>query len=443
MNFNDTEDYRAYNSNRKRRLTFSIYLVMLGIIIGALLTNYIRPVNEEKGRVRTDARKPEIAAVSRTDKVVEPDTSAIPVVRTSLRPVSVNETGMYPEFEEAVIAATEHAMPAVVSIHVTGMQLVYYSFRDPVLRMLYGKQMQRKPINGMGSGVIIDPEGIVITNDHVINITNEENIDFEKANITIKVVLYDGRTFEAKVIKHFPVQDIAILSIEGDNLPYLEIGASSDLRQGQSVLAIGNPFGDALTGGLLGGEPTVTRGIISATKRTLSIPADNFTRYYRNMLQTDASINEGNSGGALVDLRGKLVGINTAIMSPGGTGSIGIGFAFPADRVNLIMENLEEYGDVRQWYTGIKVQELTPALARSLDYEGTGVLIADTEKDSPGEESGLVQGDIIVKVDGFTVTTPKEIVNVFQGALPGETIMLTIVRNGKYKDTQLKVGAYE
>lgn len=425
-------DYRAYRKPRMKTLTFSLYLIMFGVILGVFLTNFLGPVlrNENTG----------------DDNAI----NAVPGGGAGSAPQSNLAAQMLPmgsgngteftaaDYDRAVVNVTERSLPAVVSIHVKGT--LNYVINDPYLRLLYGNQIARKPISGMGSGVIIDPDGTIITNDHVINIANQMNVDFAKSNIEIQVVLNDGRTFPAKVLQHFPVLDIAIISIDAKNLPYLELDSSGGARQGQTVLAIGNPFGDALTGGLLGSEPTVTKGIISATRRNLAIPTSTFTRYYRNMLQTDASINEGNSGGALINLDGKLVGINTAIMSPNGTGSIGIGFAFPADRVRLVFDHMKDGNDIGRWYTGIRVQELTPPLASSLAYNGTGVLTVDVEKNSPGDKSGLKKSDIIVKVDGFTVTSPSEVMNIFQGALPGEKVRLSIFRNSAFIDMTLEVG---
>ncbi|MBT4484573.1 MAG: PDZ domain-containing protein, partial [Candidatus Latescibacteria bacterium] len=338
-------------------------------------------------------------------------------------------------YEQAVITATQKAMPAVVSVHISGTQLVVRRFRDPFFDMLYGGRIGRKSIREMGSGVIIDPKGIIITNDHVIYAG-------KNAEVQITVVLTDGRTFPAKIIKQFHTQDIAILSIEGSNLPYIEIGPSSEVTPGQTVLAIGNPFGDALTGGLIGGEPTVTRGIISATRRNLTITQYGITRYYRNMLQTDASINEGNSGGALIDLEGKLVGINTAIFSPNSTGSIGIGFAAPSDRVKLILDSVNKYGDIGQPYTGISVQDVTRSFARSLDYEGSGgAIIDEIHRNSPGEKGGFKRGDIITKVNGFTVTSTEEVRSMFWGSVPGEQFTLTVYRDGKITELKLVLGS--
>ena len=403
-------DLSFFKTPRKRRIFTFLYLILFGMIIGVMLTLYLNP---SKNTPVTENIKSDIVnAQTHSQLPVTPDL----------------------EYEQAVIKATQKAMPAVVSIHVIGTQLVYYSFRDPFLDMLYGKRLGRQPIRGLGSGVIIDPKGIIVTNDHVINFPNTE--------IQIKVVLPDGRTFPAQVIQHFPNQDIAFISVEGTDLPYIEIGSSSLVIPGQTVLAIGNPFGDELTGGLLGGEPTVTRGIVSATRRNITFSSEGITRYYRNMLQTDASINEGNSGGALIDLQGKLVGINTAIMSPKGAGSIGIGFAAPSDRVKLILDRVKEFGDIGKPYTGISVQDITSEIARTSGYKETeGVIINSVEKNSPGENSGFIVGDIITKVNGFRTTNTEDVQSMFMGSVPGENFVLTVFRNSKIIDVVLTLGS--
>jgi S1-C subfamily serine protease len=299
--------------------------------------------------------------------------------------------------------------------------------------MFYGPQKER--FSGMGSGVIIDSDGIVVTNDHVIRMRGQVG--------QLDVILTNGRKFRAKVVKDFPEQDLAILRIEGKNFPYLNIGSSKDVQPGQTVLAIGNPFGDALNGGLSYGEPTVTRGIISATKRNLTAPTDegNGDRYYRSMIQTDAAINPGNSGGPLIDLRGNLIGINTAIYSESG-GSVGIGFAIPADRVSLILENVRKKNDVGQWYTGIAVQDLTRDIADALGFRGDGgSVITKVENGSPADRSGLRRGDVITRVNGFVIGNSEELISMFRGSVPGETIRLTVFREGKAFDAELKVGS--
>jgi len=409
-------DYRAFKTPKKRRFT-SIYLIMLGIIIGVGLTNTLRPLRNTPPKEDNPDNIDKVKTVS----------YAQTAVKDNIETVSA--------FETTVIEATRKTMPAVVSIHTSGQRITRYRFRDPLLDMLYGEQMQRERIGGMGSGVIIDPEGIIITNDHVINAG-------VNAVVTIIVALEDGRTFKAERIKNFPEQDIAILSIDGKNLPYIEIGSSSNITPGQTVLAIGNPFGDALTGGFLGSEPTVTRGIISATRRNLTIPGDGFTRYYRNMLQTDASINEGNSGGALIDLRGKLVGINTAIFSPRGSGSIGIGFAIPSDRVKLILDNINKNIDFNEWYTGILVKNIKLSEDQKNKIPGRGgVLVGEIVKNSPAEKSGLKSGDIIIKVNKYTVTNSDEISTIFKGSIPGELFKLSVYRDSKMLEVELELGS--
>jgi len=421
-----------------RRFVLYLYLVLFGVLLGVFLTSYAGMVRSKRTVSGTA-----IQTISNTRPGGVPPANTGRILQSGTGSAKQPAFTGIPDFERAVIAAARKAIPAVVSIHVTGVQIGYRRFRDPLLDFLYGRQLRRIPVSGMGSGVIIDPKGIIITNDHVINLT-EENIDLRKAAVDIRVLLTDGRAFPAKIVKNFPIQDIAILSVDAGNLPYIEIGSSGDVSPGQTVLAIGNPFGDVLTGGLLGSEATVTRGIISATHRNLAIPGDHITRYYRNMLQTDASINEGNSGGALIDLEGRLIGINTAIISPSGAGSVGIGFAFPADRIKLILERVDKHGDIGPWYTGIRIQELTRAIAASLGFDGVGgVLVTSTEKGSPGEKSGLKPGDIIVKVDNYTVTNTEELKALFNGALPGETFRLTVFRDGGYRELVLEVGTME
>jgi len=321
------------------------------------------------------------------------------------------------------------AMPAVVSIHTT-VSFVY-RFNDPFFNMFFGPQKNNIP--AMGSGVIISPDGIIITNNHVISIRNKIG--------RLDVILTDGRKFKAKVIRSFPEQDLAVLSIEGKDLPYIEIGTSGSLSTGQTVLAIGNPFGDSITGGLAGGEPTVTRGIISALRRNLTFDTESGARYYRNMIQTDAAINEGNSGGALIDLYGRLIGVNTAIISRNGA-PVGIGFAIPSDRVKLILDHVRTNDDPGKWDTGLQVRNITREIARSLDFQGDGgALIIGMKSNSPAGKSGLEIGDIITGVNGFAISNSKELISVFRGSVPGEVFSLTIFRSGKTLNKELKIGS--
>ncbi len=399
------EDYRAFNRPRRRLNLTSVLLFMLGLTLGIFYTNRF--------------------------SVDRPSVDASNAVLAEAQVFGGGDLAAAQAYDRVVSEVAKKAMPAVVSVHNTGTVVVRY--RDPFFDMFYGPQKER--FSGMGSGVIIDPSGIVVTNDHVIRMRGQIG--------QLDVILTDGRKFRAKVVKDIPEQDLAILRIEGKNFPHLSIGSSKDVAPGQTVLAIGNPFGDALNGGHSYGEPTVTRGIISATKRNLTVPTDegNGERYYRSMLQTDAAINPGNSGGALIDLRGNLIGINTAIYSESG-GSVGIGFAIPADRVNLIRQNMGKKNDDGQWYTGIAVQDLTRDIADALGFKGEGgTVITKIDKGSPAEKSGLKRGDVIVRVNGFVTVNSEELISMFHGSLPGENIRLTVFREGKTFDADLTLGS--
>ena len=409
----ENPDYKTYKSPEKRRNFFIVYLFLFGVILGVFLTNtYISfKMNKEKEILTKYQSDDDVGDAARQRSMKQSSPGVTSALLT--------------DYENTVIAAAQKAKPAVVSIYISGTQ--YFRFGNPIFDMFYGPQ--RRELNAMGSGVIIDQDGTVITNEHVIRMTKES------VEPKIRVVLSDGRIFDAELVKDLPGQDIAILSIKGTNLPSVEIVTSENVSQGQTVLAIGNPFGMST-----GGEPTVTRGIISATKRNLTIPEAGETKYYRNMLQTDASINEGNSGGALIDLNGNLIGINTAILTEG-AGSIGIGFAIPADRVKLILENIDKYGDITEVETGIKVQSLTRTIANALNFRGEGgVIISDVEPGKSGEKSGFRKGDIITGINGFSVSTIEQARSLFRDAIPGEMYVIKIFRNGNYLDMNLTLG---
>ena len=422
MNYTYSYDQPA-KTVRRRRIISALYLVLFGVMIGVVLMKVAAPGRETALPPGDEG----MSTVSMTSPGTAPGTEG-----TSSAAFGFG--GDYRDFESAVIEATRKAMPAVVTVHVTGT--VQYRIRDPFLEFFYGPQIRRQNIANIGSGVIIDPDGTIITNDHVVSVQS-------LPGLKINVELPDGRTFDATVKYNYPAVDIAILQIEGDNLPYLPIGSSEQVQPGQTVLAIGNPFGTVLTGGLLGSEPTVTRGIISAKRRNLTITDGQITRYYRNMLQTDAAINRGNSGGALIDLEGNLIGLNTAIYSPNqNEGSVGIGFAIPSDRIRLMLNQIEEDGKVGSTYSGLTIQNLTAEIADAVNYpDSGGVLVSSIESSSPGEVSGLHRGDIIVKVNGFTVTGAQEMRDLFYGSLPGEKFQLTIYRDGRTIDMEIEMGS--
>ena len=268
-----------------------------------------------------------------------------------------------------------------------------------------------------GSGVIVDAEkGIIITNHHVIKEAEE-----------VRIALNDGRSFEAEVVGSDPELDISIVKIEAKNLSELNLANSSDLEVGDFVVAIGNPFG-------LG--QTVTTGIVSALGRTgLGIEG------YENFIQTDASINPGNSGGALVNLKGELVGINTAIIAPSG-GNVGIGFAIPINMASASMMQILEHGEVKRGQIGVGIQDITPELRQAFNLENgqLGVLINHVEKKTPAAKAGLQTGDIVIAVNGENTESTGQLRTQIGSRQIGDTVELTILRDGKQKTVEVKVG---
>ena len=306
----------------------------------------------------------------------------------------------------------ERTTPAVVNISTTGKVVVRDPFfDDPFFRRFFDapERHRERRTTGLGSGVILDAEnGYIVTNSHVID--KAENI---------VVTLEDGEKFSAEVIGKDPGADIAIIKIEAKRLTEIQLGNSDDLRQGDFVVAVGNPFG-------LG--QTVTSGIISALGRSgLGIES------YEDFIQTDASINPGNSGGALVNLRGELVGINTAIYGPTG-GNIGIGFAIPVNMVKQITEQLIEHGEVKRGRLGFTAQDLTPELAEAFGTSrNKGVVVARVEPKSPAEKAGIKVGDVIIAVNGNEVESSAQVRNEIGLLRIGTQVSIEILRNGKTK----------
>jgi len=312
--------------------------------------------------------------------------------------------------------------PAVVNISTFATKQVNNPLlNDPVFRHFFGgpnnAQPQQRRTQSAGSGVIIDAgKGTVITNYHVINGADE-----------IHVSLDDKRSFEATLIGGDPEVDIAVLKIEAENLTELKMADSELLQQGDFVIAIGNPFGL---------ENTVTTGVVSALGRSgLGIEG------YENFIQTDASINPGNSGGALVNLRGELVGINTAIIAPNG-GNVGIGLAIPMNMARNSSDQLLEHGEVRRGQLGVIIQDMTSSLAEAfdLDAQQKGVLITQVQEDSAADLAGLEAGDIIVMVNKKLINTASQLRNVVGSVRIGEALKLELLREGKSRKMTVVVG---
>jgi len=316
------------------------------------------------------------------------------------------------QFLPSLAPMLEKATPAVVNISSSTKTRVSDNplFNDPFFRHFFNipKQKQEEK-QSRGSGVIIDArKGYVVTNHHVI----------EKAD-KISITLLDGRQFDADLIGLDPETDIALLKVPADRLTALQLADSEHLRVGDFVVAIGNPFG-------LG--QTVTSGIISALGRSgLGIEG------YEDFIQTDASINPGNSGGALVNLRGELIGINTAIIAPGG-GNVGIGFAIPSNMVNKIVQHLIDFGEVQRGTLGIRIQDLTPDLANAFGLNGKkGALIAEVEPGTPAEKAGLRSSDLIIAVNNKQVSSATELRNHIGLLRIGERVKITFIRKGRIR----------
>jgi serine protease Do len=325
---------------------------------------------------------------------------------------------------QAMAEVTAAVKPAVVNISSTktikthGMRSPF--FDDPFFRRFFGDEFgfHDKPREhkqaSLGSGVIVDKEGYILTNNHVIKDADE-----------IKVRLSDKREFKGKVIGADLKTDLAVIKIDSNSLPVIKWGDSDRLRVGETVIAIGNPFGL---------NQTVTSGIVSATGRANVGIAD-----YEDFIQTDAAINPGNSGGAMVNVRGELVGINTAIFSTSG-GYQGIGFAIPSNMARSVMESLIKTGKVVRGWLGVTIQVMTPELAKQFDLKDEkGVLIGDVVEGSPAENAGLQRGDIIVEYDGKEVSEPSTLRNMVAATPPNKEVTIKFLREGKSKTVKVTI----
>ena len=331
-------------------------------------------------------------------------------------------------FANGFSAVIKPALPAVVNIRTSKIvkpqaNQMSPMFNDPMFRQFFGDQFGQggKPHaereQALGSGVIITSDGTILTNNHVIDGATD-----------IKVQLSDKRDFTAKLVGADPKSDLAVLKIEGKDLPTLPLGDSSQLNVGDLIFAIGDPFGV--------GE-TATMGIVSATGRgRLGIEE------YENFIQTDAAINPGNSGGAMIDIHGNLVGINTAILSHGGSGgNEGVGFAIPMSMAKPVMDQILAHGKVVRGYLGVHIQDFSPELAKSFNFnQSGGVLIGDVTPNTPAASAGLKKGDVIVKLNGQTVNDNNDLRNTISQMAPGTTVKLDIWRDGKTQDYNVTLG---
>ena len=306
----------------------------------------------------------------------------------------------------------ESVKAAVVNVDVTSrVEREESGGEDPFEQFFGGRGRQRPQVRqGAGSGFVIDPRGYILTNNHVV-----------EGAFNIRVRFDDGRTLEAEVLGTDPLTDIALIKLKSPpaNLPFLKLGDSEAMRVGDWVVAIGNPFGLA---------SSVSAGILSAKAREIG------ATQYDDFLQTDAAINPGNSGGPLFNLRGEVIGINTAIVS----GGAGIGFAVPSNLAKALIPQLEKNGKVTRGYIGVKLQNLTPELAKALSVsQSSGALINEVTKNSPGDKAGLKADDVVVSLDGKKVESSSALSRTVALRPPGATVSLGVIRNGKPQDVKV------
>jgi len=326
------------------------------------------------------------------------------------------ETVKIPQAAIDALSKTDHAMaeiaaaarPTIANIASTDTSRIRQP-QDPFSRNEYGspreKPKERKQVT-FGSGVIVDEDGYILTNKHII-----ENPD------NIRVRLFDKREFKGLLIGADPKTDLAVIKIDAKHLPVLKMGDSDQLKVGETVMAIGNPYGLS---------QTVTSGIVSATGR-----ADVGIAEYEDFIQTDAAINPGNSGGALINMRGELVGINTAIFSTTG-GHQGIGFAIPSNMAKVVMKSLMLNGKVIRGWFGASIQSLTPELAKIFNLKDErGALVSDVSEGGPAEKAGLQRGDVVIGLNGKEIQDPLSLRNAIANTMPKTEVTLRIIRKGK------------
>jgi serine protease Do len=318
----------------------------------------------------------------------------------------------------------DQVAPAVVTVKSERRVRLTSSQENPFFEFFgdqfRGRRMpQERREGGLGSGVIVRPDGYILTNDHVVDGADHVKVEFT-----------DGRSFDAKVVGTDEPSDLAVLKIDGKNLPTLALGDSDKVRVGDVALAIGNP---------LGVGQTVTMGIISAKGRATSARNEN----YEDFIQTDAPINQGNSGGALVSTQGELIGINSQILTPTG-GNIGIGFAIPANMARNVMTQLIDHGSVRRGMLGVTVQPMTPDIARSLGVTNVqGALVNSVNAGGAAERAGVRRGDVITALNGQAVHDGNTLRNAVSQMMPGTDAKVTVLRDGREQTFNVKLGERE
>jgi serine protease Do len=398
MNINVSSD-SSQQSRRDRRVragrgtAAAVALLLTGSIIGWTAST-------EVGPTATAAPAPAAAA------------AAAPVP-APLPAAGVSYAGVVEQITPAVVTIRSERRIKNVSQDIPDELREFFGDRFGLGRR--GPQMPERRQGGLGSGVLVRPDGYILTNNHVVDGAEQ-----------VSVEVSDGRTFKAKVIGTDGPSDLAVVKVDATNLPTLPLGDSEAVRVGDVVLAVGNP---------LGVGQTVTMGIVSAKGRA----TDRGDASYEDFIQTDAPINQGNSGGALVSTRGELIGINSQILTPSG-GNIGIGFAIPANMAKNVMTQLIDHGQVHRGMIGVTIQPVTNDIARSLGLSQVrGALVNSVQAGSPAEKAGVRRGDVITAVNGLTVKDSNDLRNDVAQLQPGSAAKLTIVRDGKEQSLDVKL----
>ena len=321
--------------------------------------------------------------------------------------------------ENAIVEATKMVSPSVVGIVVTQVQLVRHSYgSDEFFDFFFGPELMPrvKEVERMGSGFVFSKDGYILTNFHVVEGAQKLYVTFS-----------DGRQLEGKIVGVDPQTDLAVIAVKAQGLSSAKLGDSDTLLIGEWAIAIGNPFGFFINDA----HPTVTVGVISAVDRNFA-PSEGV--YYQGMIQTDAAINQGNSGGPLVDAQGDVIGINTFIFTGSDSyrGSIGIGFAIPVDRAKRVVKEILAFGKRRTIYTGISVQDLNRSIALALGYDrSSGVVVSEIHKGSPGEAAGLKRGDVILQMGNRRIHSSGDIDGFFLDYFVGDSVNIDYFRGGR------------
>jgi serine protease Do len=404
---------------RSVKLISVVALILVGAVLGIgtayLASKLVYPVTD----------------VKQTDDITQPTVDTLlvqtsPEIKPEVTPVNL-ENNISDTRRNAIVMAAERIGPAVVSISVTWTQI--YRQTNPGMGadfwdfFFFGPKEYRKQVHSLGSGIIINPEGYVLTNDHVVSGAEQ-----------ITVTLTNGEQYQANLIGSDESSDLAVVKIISGKVdfPYAILGNSDDLMAGEWAIAIGNPFGYLLDDT----KPTVTVGVISAVNRDIK-PEAGRRQVYRNMIQTDAAINPGNSGGPLVNSRGEVIGINSFIFTSS-RGSEGVGFAIPVGRAKVIISDLISSGEVIRAWVGMRVARITPIVAQGLGLDvKNGLIVASVDEYSPAKSAGIVQGDVIIKAADEEIVKQSDWEEVITYARVGKTVELSLLRGDDTLDVRL------